>query len=45
MQSFFKKDTIMKQYYFYIVSSDDLGVVPIDEVVPIPLDALGRSHY
>ena len=28
----------------YVVSSDDLGVVPIDEAVRIPLDALGRPH-
>ena len=44
MWSFFKQNTIMKQY-FYVVSSDDLGVVPIDEVVPIPLDASGRPLH
>ena len=39
----FKQNTIMKQY-LYVVSTDDLGIVPNDEVVPKPLDALGRPH-
>ena len=43
MWPFFKQNTTMKQY-FYVVFSDNLGVVFIDEVVPIPLDSLGRPH-
>ena len=36
MWSFFTQNTIMKQY-LYVVFSDDLRVVPIDEEVPILL--------